>query len=236
MIPQGYKQTEIGIIPEDWALHNFGEKVTVLRGGSPRPITAYLTKSNAGINWIKIGDVKPGEKYINSMGGVLFIDEAYTLALGGDRDFGQEAIATLLKEMEDRRGMFCVIFAGYRDEMEFMIASNPGLESRIARKIDFPDYDDQELMQIFKSMLTKKKYKITREAEELVAKVIQTQSVEENFANARSVRNLVDSLIEIQSVRTLEDEDEKNDLERIIMVKDVKQYIKEYNQAIENGI
>ena len=66
MIPERYKQTEKGIIPEDWALHNFGEKVTVLRGGSPRPITAYLTKSNEGINWIKIGDVKPGEKYINS--------------------------------------------------------------------------------------------------------------------------------------------------------------------------
>ncbi len=66
MIPQGYKQTEIGVIPEDWELYKFGEKVSVYRGGSPRPITDYISKGNNGVNWIKIGDVKPGAKYINS--------------------------------------------------------------------------------------------------------------------------------------------------------------------------
>ena len=66
MIPQGYKQTEIGVIPEDWELYKFGEKVSVYRGGSPRPITDYISKGNNGVNWIKIGDVKPNEKYITS--------------------------------------------------------------------------------------------------------------------------------------------------------------------------
>ena len=65
MVKEGYKETEIGIIPSDWNIANFGDKVKIYRGGSPRPITNYLTTSDAGVNWIKIGDVKSGEKYIN---------------------------------------------------------------------------------------------------------------------------------------------------------------------------
>ena len=126
--------------------------------------------------------------------------------------------------MEDYKGKFCVILAGYKDEMEKMIALNPGFDSRINRKIDFPDYSVAEQMQIFDIMLAKKKYEITDDAREKLLDIFEIKSKSKNFANARTVRNILDSLIEIQAVRTM-DSDAEN--ERIIKIEDAEQYAKE---------
>ena len=129
--------------------------------------------------------------------------------------------------MEDFRGKFCVILAGYKEPMEEMIATNPGFDSRINRKIDFPDYTIEEMEQIFKLMLKDIKYNIEIEAMDAVKKVFDWHSKKKDFANARTIRNILDTLVEIQCVRVDEDYDNRNDNERIIRVADVKQYINE---------
>ncbi len=139
-----------------------------------------------------------------AMGGVLFIDEAYTLtAAAGSNDFGMEAVNTLLKEMEDHRDEFIVIVAGYPDEMEQFLESNPGLNSRFRTKIYFEDYKPEELLCIFRS--TCKKYALTpsTEAEVHVRDYFRARCAEgnENFANARDVRNFVDSALSYQANR-----------------------------------
>ena len=161
------------------------------------------------------------------MGGVLFIDEAYTLCVDNGEDYGKEAIAALLKDMEDYKGKFCVILAGYKEEMEKMIALNPGFNSRINRKIDFPNYTIDEQLQIFNKLLKAKKYEITDEAHEALWDVFGKCSNRKDFANARTVRNILESLIEIQALRTIEDDDIENDNERIIRLEDVEEYKKE---------
>lgn len=145
------------------------------------------------------------EKVIKTaMGGVLFIDEAYTLTAGaGSNDFGMEAVNTLLKEMEDHRDDFIVIVAGYPDEMEQFLESNPGLNSRFRTKILFEDYSPLELMEIFKNMCKNYALTPTKEAELNVLNFFQKRCAEnnENFANARDVRNFVDSAISNQANR-----------------------------------
>ncbi len=124
-------------------------------------------------------------------------------------------------------GQFCVILAGYKDEMEKMIGLNPGFDSRINRKIDFPDYSIDEQLQIFNIMLAKKNYVITDDAKNKLLEVFEMQSNSKHFANARTVRNILDGLVEIQAVRTMEDDNPENDSERIIRVEDVEQYYNE---------
>lgn len=164
------------------------------------------------------------KKVKQAMGGVLFIDEAYTL-YGNGQDYGPEAIAALLKDMEDYKGKFCVILAGYKEEMEKMIALNPGFDSRINRKIDFPDYTQEELLQICDAMLLSARYEIAADARERLKAVFEELSHFDNFANARTVRNVLDSLIEIQAVRSVEDEKLMD--ERIIRLCDVETYVNE---------
>ena len=160
-----------------------------------------------------------------AMGGVLFIDEAYSLCVeSSQEDYGKEAIAALLKDMEDYKGKFCVILAGYRKETERMIELNPGFDSRINRKIDFPDYTIDEQLQILDMMLKKTKYSIAGDAREELANILDMLAKKDNFANARTIRNVLDSLIEIQAVRTLEDDDPANDTDRIILLEDVLVY------------
>ena len=136
------------------------------------------------------------EKIINdAMGGLLFIDEAYTLIKkGGSQDFGQEAIDILLKRMEDRKGEFVVIVAGYPDEMESFLNSNPGLKSRFAQTFIFEDYSPDELIIILKQLLHKEDYIITAEAEELLKKefIALYRKRDKTFGNARLVRKLFD--------------------------------------------
>ena len=134
------------------------------------------------------------EKIINdAMGGVLFIDEAYTLIKkGGSQDFGQEAIDILLKRMEDRKGDFVVIAAGYPEEMEAFLNSNPGLKSRFAQTFIFEDYSPDELISIFIQLLKKEDYVISPEAKEILQKEFTAlyRKRDKTFGNARLVRKL----------------------------------------------
>ena len=148
--------------------------------------------------------IKVQEAVKKAMGGILFVDEAYTLTRGNkEDDFGQEAVDTLLKAMEDNRDKFIVIVAGYPGLMQDFIHSNPGLTSRFNKFIHFEDYTPDELSQIFKSMCHKSGYTITADAEQLVAQLL-TQRYEmrdKDFANAREVRNLFEKIIVHQATR-----------------------------------
>ncbi|MBQ4522819.1 MAG: AAA family ATPase [Lachnospiraceae bacterium] len=139
-----------------------------------------------------------------AMGGILFIDEAYSLTNGKkEGDFGQEAIDTLNKCMEDYRDDFIVIAAGYEEEMKEFTASNPGLQSRFNRKIVFDDYDKEHLMKIFIKMSSELDYKVTDDALQYVGEHFSNwvQNKDKNFGNARDVRNYLDEVINQQANR-----------------------------------
>ena len=147
--------------------------------------------------------LKTQEVIQSALGGVLFIDEAYSLSSGGENDFGREAIETLLKAMEDHRKDLVVIVAGYTGPMEKFITSNPGLESRFNRYFYFPDYNGEQLMEIFRIQCKKNSYTLTPEAEEEALKMF-TQLYEErneNFGNGRDVRNCFEDMVVRQSNR-----------------------------------
>lgn len=149
--------------------------------------------------------IKTQKKIQEAMGGVLFIDEAYTLNQK-DENFGQEAIDTILKAMEDHRDEFVVIVAGYTDLMKAFIESNPGLKSRFNKFFEFPDYTVDELQQIFELQCDKYQYRLTEEADAAVRAEIERLESEkgENFANAREVRNLFEKIITNQAARVAE--------------------------------
>jgi len=150
---------------------------------------------------------KTNEVIQKALGGVLFVDEAYALAKSdGQNDFGQEAIETLLKAMEDHRNELVVIVAGYEDLMENFISSNPGLESRFNRYLLFEDYTGEELGKIFFSLCAKNGYEPDAEASAYVTDLLQRMYEErdENFGNARSVRNLFENAVAAQSDRVAE--------------------------------
>ncbi len=137
-----------------------------------------------------------------AMGGILFIDEAYTLSDGGDM-YGKEAIDTLMKRMEDDRGKFVVIAAGYKDKMDEFMQINPGLASRFTHKLQIDDYNEDELLAIFKGMAQKDQYTLSPEAEfKLLDKIYRmVVSKNENWGNAREMRNLLDATIQKLSER-----------------------------------
>ena len=146
--------------------------------------------------------LKTGAVIEKAIGGVLFIDEAYTLSSGGSYEFGQEAIATLLKEMEDHRVDFVVIVAGYEEEMKQFIKSNPGLTSRFNKFIHFDDYSNDELMEIFEQFCSLNSYEIDNETTKgLIRQHLLEEKNKENFANARSVRNYFEKVITKQAIR-----------------------------------
>ncbi len=140
-----------------------------------------------------------------AMGGILFIDEAYTLTNAEGEDFGQEAVDTILKRMEDNRQDFIVIVAGYTDEMREFINSNPGLKSRFNKFIEFPDYSGDEMIKIFDLMCVSQDYVLNKEATDYVAEHLRdlAENHEEHFANAREVRNYFERCIERQATRVV---------------------------------
>lgn len=167
---------------------------------------------------------KTMEKIDAAMGGVLFVDEAYQLvptAPGQNTalNYGAEAVAVLLKEMEDRRGQFCVILAGYKEEMKVMLSSNPGLKSRIQFTLDFPDYSRDEMRDIIGVFLKKKKYEIEDLAMEQLLDIIECSRSKANFANARTARNVLDQVIMNQNLRTEEEGEDS-----VILLEDVEEY------------
>jgi probable Rubsico expression protein CbbX len=142
-----------------------------------------------------IGHTAPKTKEVlkRAMGGVLFIDEAYYLYRPeNERDYGQEAIEILLQVMENNRDDLVVILAGYKDRMDTFFRSNPGFSSRIAHHIDFPDYDDAELMAIADLMLAQQDYRLDDEAVAAFREYLALRRAQPHFANARSIRNALD--------------------------------------------
>ena len=140
-----------------------------------------------------------------ALDGVLFIDEAYSLVPegGAGNDYGQEAISTILKRMEDYRDRLVVIVAGYRNEMQRFIDSNPGLQSRFNRYIDFPDYSSGELADIFKMYMKKNQYTLGKDAEEYLKECFEyaVAHKDRNFGNARYARNVFEKSIQAQANR-----------------------------------
>nr|AIA21463.1 putative rubisco expression protein [Neopyropia fucicola] len=142
-----------------------------------------------------IGHTAPKTKEVlkQAMGGVLFIDEAYYLyKADNERDYGSEAIEILLQVMENQRNDLVVIFAGYKDRMEKFYESNPGLSSRVANHVDFPDYTSDELLQIAKMMIEEQQYCFTEEADKTLLEYTERRMKQPYFANARSIRNAID--------------------------------------------
>ncbi len=142
-----------------------------------------------------IGHTAPKTREVlkRAMGGVLFIDEAYYLYRPeNERDYGQEAIEILLQVMENQREDLVVIFAGYKDRMDTFFRSNPGMSSRVAHHIDFPDYTPEELHSIAGLMLQRMQYRLSTEADAALVDYISKRITQPHFANARSVRNALD--------------------------------------------
>ena len=147
--------------------------------------------------------LKTQEVIKSALGGVLFIDEAYSLSSGGENDFGREAIETILKAMEDHRDDLIVIVAGYTGPMENFINSNPGLESRFNKYIFFPDYNGEQLTAMFRKRCEKNGYTLSEEADAAAVDFF-TQLYEErsdNFGNGRDVRNAFEDMVVRQSNR-----------------------------------
>ena len=139
-------------------------------------------------------------------GGILFIDEAYSLGRGGEKDFGKEAIDTLVKHMEDKQHEFILILAGYSREMDYFLTLNPGLHSRFPLVIDFPDYSINQLMEIGDMMLKEREYNLSHEAEKKLREHllwVKTVLNPSSFSNGRYIRNILEKSIRAQAMRLL---------------------------------
>lgn len=151
---------------------------------------------------------KTRELIKRAIGGVLFIDEAYSLARGGEKDFGREAIDCLVKGMEDYRNQFIAIIAGYEQEMKWFLSTNPGLPSRFPIHLRFPDYEPQALVEIARRTAISRQYRLSREAETKLRtelqKMLVGQNAVRNFSNARFVRNAIERAIRLHAVRLFE--------------------------------
>ncbi len=162
-----------------------------------------------------------------ALGGILFIDEAYTLTVNkGEGDFGQEAVDTLLKAMEDYRDEIIVIVAGYTDLMEEFLNSNPGLKSRFSNFIFFEDYTAEEMYAILESMLKKQQYSLSDEAKVKAKEIFETRVANkpENFANARDVRNFMERAISNHAMRVVAIENADENVLSVIESEDLEEY------------
>ena len=168
--------------------------------------------------------IKTSEQIKKAMGGVLFIDEAYALSQKDDA-FGQEAIDTILKAMEDNRKDFVVIVAGYTEPMKKFIESNPGLKSRFNKYIEFPDYSVDELEEIFYMNCNKYDYKVEEDVKHQIRALITSRKMGsiDNFANAREIRNLFEEIITNQAKRVSALEAPSNDDMMTICLGDLKE-------------
>ena len=180
---------------------------------------------------------KTKEAVEEAKGGVLFVDEAYSLVNDDShRDYGYEAIDTLIKEMEDNRDNLCVIFAGYTNEMEKLLKSNPGFESRIQFKIKFPDYKSEELYKVFVKLCHKENYKLSSNLKDIIIKYFEDEKKKENFSNARCVRNLFEKVEFEQASRIVKEKNLKNNkIIREDVIKAIEK-CKSNNETIKNRI
>ena len=152
---------------------------------------------------------KTKEQIERAKGGILFIDEAYSLARGGAKDFGREAIDALVKGMEDYRNDFILILAGYKDEMGWFLSTNPGLVSRFPLHIDFPDYTLKELLAIADVMYSQRQYTLTLQGRQTLSRLLEEalRRYPRYSGNARLVRNLVEVSLRQQAVRLVSNPD-----------------------------
>lgn len=146
---------------------------------------------------------KTREMTKKAMGGILFVDEAYSLSRGGKKDFGKEAIDVLVKGMEDHRDDMVLILAGYRDEMDYFMRLNPGLNSRFPLQLDFPDFTISELMKIAIIMATERHYRFSPAAKKKLKEQLEEKMQEDllHFSNARLVRNILEKSLRRQAFR-----------------------------------
>ncbi len=149
--------------------------------------------------------VKTRDLVKKAMGGILFIDEAYSLARGGEKDFGKECIDSLVKAMEDHKDQFVLILAGYPEQMDEFLQTNPGLPSRFPIQIEFPDYSVDELIQITDLMIKEREYKLLPQTISKFKEqfIIEKSRHEQEFSNARFVRNQIEKAIRNQAVRIM---------------------------------
>lgn len=162
---------------------------------------------------------KTREHVKQALGGILFIDEAYSLCRGGEKDFGKEAIDTLVKSMEDYKNEFVLILAGYSGEMETFIRSNPGLPSRFPIHLKFPDFSIAELLEIADLMVKQREYMFSAAAKEKIRQFLYREVERKNhtFGNARFIRNIVEQAIRLHAVRLLKKrEADRNSLMTIL--------------------
>ncbi len=147
---------------------------------------------------------KTRQQVRKALGGLLFVDEAYSLARGGEKDFGKEAIDTLVKAMEDYKDQFILVLAGYPAEMERFVDANPGLASRLPIHLRFPDYSTRDLLAIAEQMIDQRQYVTASGARDALYGILlrlQTQKGEPARGNARTVRNLIERAIRLQARR-----------------------------------
>lgn len=151
---------------------------------------------------------KSREQIKKALGGVLFIDEAYSLARGGEKDFGKESIDTIVKNMEEHKDNLIIILAGYKHEMNWFLETNPGLRSRFPIHIDFPDFTVAELLAIADLMLAKRQYQFNDEARAELERYLQEtiKSFHEHSGNARLVRNIIEKAIRQQALRLVNEQ------------------------------
>lgn len=145
--------------------------------------------------------IKVKQQVKKALGGILFIDEAYSLARGGEKDFGKEAIDALVKAMEDNKDNLILILAGYENEMDQFLNTNPGLKSRFPIRVDFKDYSVDELMNIALKIVSTREYKLTNEAIHKLKTVITHRNESYNSGNARLVRNIIERAFRKQALR-----------------------------------
>ncbi len=179
---------------------------------------------------------KTTQKIDESIGGTLFIDEAYTLVKkDSNGDFGKEAIDTLLKRMEDDKGKFIVIAAGYTNEMKMFIESNPGMQSRFTKIFEFEDYTPDELLEITDMILNKRKFIIDNNTRENLMYYFNEiyRNRDKNFGNARIVRNMIDTAINNQTLRiaSLKSEDRTDEMKQTITSDDFAELKKDISEA-----
>ena len=172
----------------------------------------------------------------SAMGGILFIDEAYQLNQGENDQYGSEAVATLLKRMEDARGSMVVIIAGYSNEMKRFMEINSGLESRFNRTIEFPDYSAKELAEIYRSMAKKAKYRLSDDVEHWLVPYVSmlTEKRDKNFGNARWARNLFEKSVERQALRVTELNDPSAEELQTLRLKDLGVKLKDPDASAED--
>jgi AAA+ superfamily predicted ATPase len=175
---------------------------------------------------------KTARKIESAEGGILFIDEAYSLFVNDNIDYGHEAVATLVKAMEDKRDEFVCILAGYTKEMNDMINMNPGLKDRIQFYVDFPDYDESELLQIFSKLCKDNKYRLSDSAKDTLltgfTRIINRKS--QNFSNARLARKVFERVRIKQALRTSGGTISDADIKAVLSEKDIAELLRGSNR------